>query len=256
MFYGDFSGDRGARFQAALETLQEMFGRVWAQDNLIGLQRSAGFQRDPRFRAAVDAFAGTDQERSLGWRLHTLTWAAEQTLHVPGAFVECGVWHGFSMAVVCAYLDFGKTGREMFLYDTFRGIPEAYNSEDRSTTVYDQEIAEDPDAVLKGVRDRFARWPDVHVIPGTVPDTFADAIPEQIAFLHLDMNAAASEIAALEHLFDRVSPGGMIVFDDYGWSGYRAQKEAEDAFMTARGHSILELPTGQGLVVKHALPAS
>jgi O-methyltransferase len=65
------------------------------------------------------------------------------------------------------------------------------------------------------------------------------------------MNSVASELAALEALFDRVVPGGLIVFDDYGWTGYIAQKKAEDAFMAARGHTILELPTGQGMVLKH-----
>ena len=42
----------------------------------------------------------------------------------------------------------------------------------------------------------------------------------------------------------------MIVFDDYGWTGYRGQKRAADIFMRDRGLSVLELPTGQGLVVK------
>jgi hypothetical protein len=42
----------------------------------------------------------------------------------------------------------------------------------------------------------------------------------------------------------------LIVFDDYGWTGYVRQKESEDAWMAARGHSILEVPTGQGLVIK------
>ena len=42
----------------------------------------------------------------------------------------------------------------------------------------------------------------------------------------------------------------MIVLDDYGWSLYRAQKQAEDAFFAERGYLVLELPTGQGLVVK------
>jgi len=51
-------------------------------------------------------------------------------------------------------------------------------------------------------------------------------------------------------LFDRVVPGGAIVFDDYGWNGYRPQKDAEDAFLAARGYSVLELPTGQGLLIK------
>lgn len=45
-------------------------------------------------------------------------------------------------------------------------------------------------------------------------------------------------------------PGGLIVLDDYGWLGYRAQKEAEDAFFAERSYMVLELPTGQGLIVK------
>ena len=44
--------------------------------------------------------------------------------------------------------------------------------------------------------------------------------------------------------------GGVIVFDDYGWKMFHKQKEAEDDFMRRRGYEILEMPTGQGLVVK------
>jgi O-methyltransferase len=57
---------------------------------------------------------------------------------------------------------------------------------------------------------------------------------------------------ALEHLFDKVTPGGFIVFDDFGWTCNVNQMSAELAFMKERGHPVLELPTGQGLVIKHA----
>jgi predicted O-methyltransferase YrrM len=89
-------------------------------------------------------------------------------------------------------------------------------------------------------------------VRGIVPDSFQTAVPEKIAFLHVDMNSATAELLALEHLFDRVSPGGMIVFDDFGWSCNVNQMKAELAFMNQRGHHILELPTGQGVVIKHA----
>jgi O-methyltransferase len=113
MFYGDLSGDRAERFRAALDLFQDIFGSVYAQDNLIGLQRSAGFEGDPRFRAAFDAHAHTEQEKSLMWRLHTLIWATENCLDVPGAFVECGVWHGFSFAVITEYLRFETVNKQL-----------------------------------------------------------------------------------------------------------------------------------------------
>ena len=100
------------------------------------------------------------------------------------------------------------------------------------------------------VRDRFADLANVTVTQGRVPEILDDIAPETIAFLHLDLNDAKPEMAALTTLFDRVSPGGTIVLDDYGWFAYRAQKEAEDPFFAARGYSVLELPTGQGLVIK------
>ena len=100
------------------------------------------------------------------------------------------------------------------------------------------------------VRARFRRWDNVTVTQGKVPQVLADVVPDRIAFLHIDMNNAEAERGALEVLFDRVSPGGMIVLDDYGWLLYRAQKDSADDFMRSRGLHVLELPTGQGLVVK------
>ena len=41
------------------------------------------------------------------------------------------------------------------------------------------------------------------------------------------MNSSKSEIAALKHLFDKVSKGCIIVFDDFGWMGYDRQTIAE-----------------------------
>lgn len=251
MFYGNFNAENGTKFREAMYLMRRMFRRVHAADNLITFDRSTGFLDDEAFSAAMSANSQTAQEQSLSWRVHTLLWAAQQALHNEGDFVECGVWKGFSFGVVTHYLDWPTISKNLYLYDTFEGIPEQYNSENRSNAVYQQQNAEDPDAIFKAAQARFVGMKNVHLVRGTVPDTFEYVCPEKIALLHLDMNSAASEIAALEVLWERVVPGGLIVFDDYGWAAYSAQKLAEDAFMAERGHTILELPTGQGLLVKH-----
>ncbi len=62
---------------------------------------------------------------------------------------------------------------------------------------------------------RFAGYANVRVIKGVVPIALEGA-PARIAFLHLDMNAAAAETAALDRLFRRIVPGGFGLMDDYG----------------------------------------
>jgi predicted O-methyltransferase YrrM len=108
----------------------------------------------------------------------------------------------------------------------------------------------DSEATYAAVRERFSKYGNVKIIRGIVSDSFEEAVPERIAFLHIDMNSEKAEMLALEHLFSRVTPGGFIVLDDFGWSCNLNQMSAELAFMTERGCRVLDLPTGQGLVIK------
>ena len=49
---------------------------------------------------------------------------------------------------------------------------------------------------------------------------------------------------------DRMVPGAVLILDDYGWLAYRAQKLAEDPWFAKYGYRVLEMPTGQGLLIK------
>ncbi len=120
------------------------------------------------------------------------------------------------------------------------------------TVSYDGASAVPQDVIESNeeARRRFSGKPYVQLTKGVVPDILRTIAPETIAYLHIDMSSAAPEIGALTLLFDRVSPAGEIILDDYGWILHRKQKEADDRFMSARGYDILELPTGQGLLIK------
>ena len=245
MFYTSNNNPADREFFAqALQRFQRMFTRVVALDNVILFDRNLGFWNDPDFTRAFKNTARTPTDRTLELRLNTLAWAATHALGVDGDFVECGVYQGFCSAFLADYLNFATVAKSYYLYDTFTGIPEEFDSESNNH----QAFAEP--GLYQSVRERFAAYPNVHVVAGVVPDTLHQTAPEKIAFLHLDMNSAKSEIAALDVLFERVNPGGVIVFDDYGWLAYRAQQVAEDKFVRERGYRILELPTGQGLLFK------
>ena len=250
MFYG-IPPDRVKDMQQALATIEDIYsGQYYANDMIICLGRNLSFQYDQKFMSSFFDSATNDQERSLLWRLHTLAWAAKNAFLVEGDFVECGVLKGFCSEVLLKYLDFGNLPRQAYLYDTFAGLPEKTSTaEERQSWDYAQY---DPEVVYSEVQKKFSAYNNVNIVRGIVPDSFEAAVPEKIAFLHIDMNSVQAEILALEYLFDKVVPGGMIVLDDFGWTCNANQMKSELEFMNNRGHTILELPTGQGVVIKHA----
>jgi predicted O-methyltransferase YrrM len=71
-----------------------------------------------------------------------------------------------------------------------------------------------------------------------------------ISFLHIDLNAAEPEVASLKLLWDLITPGGIVVLDDYCHHGRRAQFIAMNELAIELQFSILSLPTGQGLIIK------
>lgn len=242
------------------EVLGKVHRKVFWGDRLISLDKASGFYDDPEFRAACEEIRGSHEydqysgPDGIAWRLHTLVWAAKCALRVTGDFVECGVFKGDMSWVVARCVGFGELDRTFYLYDTFEGFSPKYSSPDDFPLnpgffEFAQKVYQSGDH-FEYVSKRFSGFPNVRVIKGTLPDTLDESSPGQIAYLHIDTNSPVVEVEILNRLFDRVAPGGVVVFDDYGWFEFFKQRHAEDEFMSQRGYSILELPTGQGLVVK------
>lgn len=227
--------------KGALDLIGSVYPGVFLADNLLTWGKSLGFTRDQAFMAAIQANDPSLVEMSLLWRQHVVCWAARQCAHLAGDYVEAGCYKGFTAKLICDYLGFAQhPAKTYYLYDAF----------EHSEEMQHHSMPEHGLDLHGRVTARFADYPNVRVIKGLVPDSFAQGMPERVAFMHIDMNNVQAEIAVLDALFERLLPGGMIVFDDYGWLGYQAQQQAEDAWLAGRPERILELPTGQGLLVK------
>ena len=103
---------------------------------------------------------------------------------------------------------------------------------------------------LERVRANYSEWPNVEIVQGIVPEVLSNFTIERVAFLHLDMNCAFPERAALEYFWPLMSPHGMVLFDDYAYFGHESLTRAIDAAALSLGTEVLSLPTGQGLIIK------
>jgi O-methyltransferase len=169
---------------------------------------------------------------------------------IPGDVVECGVWQGGNMMMAALTLTDAGDQRQLWLYDTFEGMSEPTERDRR----WNGEVA--LDRFLRTRRGEFADWcyapletvqrnmastgyPEqlVRCVKGKVEDTIPADVPEQIALLRLDTDWYESTKHELEHLWDRLSPGGVMFIDDYGaWQGSR---EAVDEFFARRGIEVM-----------------
>ena len=173
---------------------------------------------------------------------------------IPGAFVECGTWHGGSlMAILLRLRHHGITDRDVVGFDTFEAGMTDATSEDvdfkgnavSTTQTLVRTLAKV--TKLEG-STRFSRdevfallastgYPRerIHLVEGPVEDTLPAHAPETVALLRLDTDWYASTRHELEHLYPRIPVGGVLIIDDYGH--FKGARKAVDEYLN--GHRIL-----------------
>lgn len=159
---------------------------------------------------------------------------------VAGDFMETGVWRGGACMMMRAVLKaYGVTDRRVIAADTFAGLPPpsvGVEADERSYlhTVPDFAVP------LAEVKAAFARYQlldqQVVFLEGLFRDTLARAPVEKLAVLRLDADMYESTMDGLAHLYDKLSPGGSLIVDDYFL--FEAHRKAVDEYRSA--HAIDE----------------
>ena len=232
--------------QEFFNATQTMINHVTTQDgffigdNLITINKNLSFLDDEKLMTAFNAYAETEFEQATLWRIYVNCHFAKRAMALDGDIVECACYRGTTARIIADYVDLAESDKGIWLYDLF----------EHDESMRHHAMSEHSANLFDEVTARFSDIENAHVIQGEVPAVLAEVAPEKVAHAHLDLNDVTAELGALEFFFDRLVTGGTIIFDDYGWLFYRRQKIAEDAWLAERGYSILELPTGQGLLIK------
>ena len=231
----------------------------------LSLQKSLPAFLDSDFRAA---YTELQPFTMVDWSGALSVWDAVEHIarnNIEGDFVECGVWRGgTSLLAHRKMMDCGLTDRKLYLYDTFQGMSDPTENDvdlgggvaaqrmsserkvENSINVWAYASRED---VENNIREfaghEFAGDPDhFKLVEGKVEDTIPAVMPDSIAILRLDTDWYESTKHELEHLYDKLNKGGVLLIDDYGvWKGCRkavdeffADKEEKPYFvMTAKG---------------------
>jgi hypothetical protein len=196
----------------------------------------------------VHEFTMTSPERLYALRAAVRYVVANR---IPGAIVECGVWRGGSMMTVANVLrEMGDMSRELWLYDTFDGMPppgpqdasiEGKRASDLLAGAGREEwiwAVSSLDEVTRAVYSTGYDRGRIHFIKGRVEDTLPAQAPTAVSLLRLDTDWYSSTRHELDHLFPRLSPRGVLIIDDYGhWRG--ARQATDEYFATLTNPPLL-----------------
>jgi hypothetical protein len=178
---------------------------------------------------------------------------------IPGDIVECGVWRGGSMqAVARTLIEAGDTARRLHLYDTFEGMPPPTDRDRRHDGRFAVELlatnARDSgvwavatlDDVKEAMRETGYPQENIHYHQGRVEETIPAVMPDQVSILRLDTDWYESTRHELEHLYPRLTPGGVLLLDDYGW--WEGARQAVDEWLAESGIPLLLLRMASGRI--------
>lgn len=172
-------------------------------------------------------------ELSVVWRELTRV----LTAGTPGDIVEFGCYIGTTSLFIRRLLDkHGESERRAFhVYDSFEGLPEK-DKQDASRVgeaFKAGELKVGKKTLLREFQAANLRPPITH--KGWFSDLTATDVPEQIAFAFLDGDFYQSIIDPLKLVWPRMTPGGIVLIDDYGREALPGVERAvHDFFGTTR----------------------
>ena len=157
--------------------------------------------------------------------LDNLQWCAQTVFSqkIPGDFLEAGVCRGgASIFMRALQLSYGENHRQMWVADSFQGLPKPQTQADLDTGMdWSDENMPQFTCSLDEVQEAFQRYgvldDPVHFLQGWFPEPLQDTRIRSLAILRIDADMYESTLCVLNTLYKKVSPGGFVIVDDYGF---------------------------------------
>ncbi len=158
---------------------------------------------------------------------------------VKGDVAEAGVYKGGSAKIICE----SKGEKTLHLFDTFKGLPEIGNFDDKEHFKKGQY-----NATCEEVKDYLKDYNRIIFHKGLFPETAESVKNKTFSFVHLDLDLYQSTKDALNFFYPRMNEGAIMITHDY--SSVPGVKKAFDEFFKNKITPIIQLSGSQCIIVK------
>ncbi len=205
----------------------------------------APWQSDVAFQAAY----GQVKANTLVdvWRCYELWSLLGELSEIPGGVLEVGVWRGGSGALMAARMASLGFDDPVYLCDTWEGVVKTGPDD-----IYYRDGKHDDTskAIVEALVARMALR-NVELCQGIFPDdTSAQVTAAAFRLVHVDVDVYQSAKDVFDWAWPRLSPGGVAVFDDYGFPACPGVTRFVDEQRQLPDRLVLHNLNGHGIVVK------
>jgi len=255
--------DTGALRQRLLRSLAAPFRRPGRFERLLAVTRLQG--QDPRIRhqlvvphatyspwwtdaAFMRTFEAVRHATLVDiYRLYELWRSVEQVAPVEGDILEVGVWRGGSGCLIAAGAREHCPDAHVYLCDTFHGVVKAGAPDNEFVG------GELSDTSASRVRELARRLglDNVTVVEGVFPDETGGRIAgSKLRLAHVDVDVYASARDSFRWIWDRLAPGGVVIFDDYGFHDCEGVTRFVDEVASRPDVMFVHNLNGHGVVLR------
>lgn len=177
------------------------------------------------------------------------------TRGIPGSTAEAGVFRGLSSYLICHYLRREIStfnGETHFMIDSFEGLSPPVEKDGEFSAKRHSEGAFTRTS-LEHVRETLSDFSGVNILKGWIPDVFGRLPQQNYRFVHVDVDVYEPTLASFRYFFPRLSPGGIMMCDDFGpWAGnkWAGCIGAVNEFANEMGVVYAVLDTGNVMFIK------
>jgi hypothetical protein len=177
---------------------------------------------------SFNSFIFSDDIKVFGKLLHRYDFF-NKVKELPGDIVEVGVFKGSGMATFSKFVDIycPNSNKQIIGFDIFDPVKsqlilnkDNLNDKENMNIVYSR-INPD-DRTIQSVQTRLDNMKitkKYNLVEGDIEETLPKFLVEnpgfRISLLYIDVDIERPTYNALKYLWDRVLPGGIIVFDEY-----------------------------------------
>ena len=168
------------------------------------------------------------------------------TGEVPGVMAECGCYRGASAWFMAKEVP----DTPLYLFDSFSGLSEPSEFDKQKRQDHQSWGAGDLSAGESAVMETLKEFTNVVIYNGWIPERFPEVAGQVFRVVHIDVDLYQPTFDSLAFFYPRVSPGGVIVLDDFGSTICPGAHRAIVEYMSDKPEYVLHLTTGQGVIIK------